>query len=479
MSRRIAIRIALAVVLFIVGLFVLIRSCLSKFDERAAIGGGSGSQSASQFLVFEKDGSGVIFSLVKFDKTTSYSQKGGITQRSVNTTYYAQTNDLATAAKTATKKIKTHSQIKAYPVEIIGAANGKAWLFAGELMAYDPFTLTKLADASILEEKNPLLKGKLINERRYYVFDTDTKQITITTADGAVYSLNTATLIATAADEEDKGSNEISTSIKQFDKQTKELREQRSSIYNRLREYNRLYREKQVSAKQYKDSAAFLENEANRLGKLADSIERLVREARDIQRETDDIKRQKENTRHTGSGFTGMKTNCDTINGRWYGLFTNEELKNINDHFDYRAIYDDAARNKLFTAALTAKERDWIIGEERNKAGDGVYLQGGFLFNKETGIPVHLPDGFLVVYKDRIGRDGLVQLARINTSGKIVWTINTGLKEFYDWQLRGNRLVVTGTDNQKLSSGEVNVLQVINLQNGTMAAYDFFTDKHR
>jgi hypothetical protein len=143
----------------------LLRSCLSKYDERAAIGGGGGSQSASQFLVFEKDGKGVVFSLVKFDKTVSYSQKGGSTTKSVNTTYYVQANDLSTAAKTGTEKIKNHSQVKSYPVEIIGASGNKAWLFAGELMAYDPFTLTKLADAAIVEAKNPALKGKLINER--------------------------------------------------------------------------------------------------------------------------------------------------------------------------------------------------------------------------------------------------------------------------------------------------------------------------
>ena len=78
MTKRIALRIVLLVALLIIGFVLLLRSCLSKYDERAAIGGGGGaSQTASQFLVFEKEGKGVIFSLIKYDKTVSYSQRGG------------------------------------------------------------------------------------------------------------------------------------------------------------------------------------------------------------------------------------------------------------------------------------------------------------------------------------------------------------------------------------------------------------------
>jgi hypothetical protein len=200
MTKSLALRIVLIIALVVVGFFFLLRSCLSKYDERSAVGGSSSS--ASQFLVFDKDGKSVIFSLVKFDKAVSYSRNGGIINKTVFTTYYAQTNDLSTAAKTATKKIKTHSQIKSYPVEIMGAANNQAWLFAGELMAYDPFTLNKTADAAMIETKNPVLKGKLINELRYYDFDDDLKQISITAADGAKYKLNTSTLIATLINDE-------------------------------------------------------------------------------------------------------------------------------------------------------------------------------------------------------------------------------------------------------------------------------------
>jgi hypothetical protein len=478
MTKRIAFRIILVIAIFIIGFFYLLRSCLSKYDERSAIGGSGSLQSAAQFLVFEKDGAGVIFSLVKFDKTVSYSQKGGSINKSVNTTYYAQINDLESAAKNRTEKIKNHGQIKSYPVEIIGAADNKAWLFAGELMAYDPFTLTKVADAAIIEEKNPALKGKLINERRYYKFDEGTRQMHIITADGMTYNLNTSTLAATAIHEDQTAENTETARIKALDKRSKEIREQERAAYDRLRENNRLYREKQLPLAKYKDSASAIEKETATYRKLADSIEKLRTTVRETKSNEDYVKNLKRRVRN-GSGFSGMKVNSDTIGGNWYGLYTNEKVEEVRDRFTYETVNDDAARNKFFTAEMTIKEKDWIIADTKSRVGEGVFLQGGFLLDKETGIPIRLPKGFLIAHKDRIGNDGLVQLTHTGFNGQPLWTVNTHLKDFYNWQLKGNKLIITGTDNKELSSGQINALQIINLQNGATAAYDFFTDKVR
>jgi hypothetical protein len=478
MTKRIAFRIILVIALFIVGFFYLLRSCLSKYDERSAIGGSGSSQSASQLLIFEKEGAGVIFSLVKFDKTVSYSQKGGSINKSVSTTYYAQINDLETAAKKSTAKIKSHSQIKAYPVEIIGAAGNNAWLFVGELMAYDPFTLTKVADAAILEEKNPTLKGKLINERRYYKFDDETKQLLITTADGMTFNLNTSTLAATPIDENQTAENTEAIRIKILDKQSKDIRVLERAAYDRLRENNRLYREKQLPLTKYKDSATAIEKETATYRKLADSIENLRTAVRELKSNEDEVKNWKRRVR-SGSGFSSMKVNGDTIGGNWYGLYTNDKVEEVRDRFTYETVNNDAARNKLFVAEITAKEKDRIIADSKSRAGDGVFLQGGFLLDKETGIPIRLAKGFLIAHKDKIGSDGLVQLTYTGFNGQPLWTVNTHLKDFYNWQLKGNKLIITGTDNKELSSGQINALQIINLQNGATAVYDFFTDKSR
>ena len=479
MSKRLVFRIVLIVALFIIGFVYLLRSCLSKFDERAAIGGGGGSQSASQFLVFEKDGKGVIFSLVKFDKTVSYSQSGGSTRKTVNTTYYAQNNDLTTADKIASKKIKNHREIKAYPVELIGASGNKAWLFAGELMAYDPFTLEKIADGQVLVEKNPSLRGKLLNERRYYEYDASTQQIRFSAADGTKYVLNSSSLLATPAGEETAAMDAAEARVKELEQLIAVNREQNNAAYDRYRQNNKLYSEKAMPLKQYRDSTTAIEKETARLRQIQDSLQELVRDAQQLDRDNDEVKRRKENARRIGNSFSSMRINCDTMQGKWYGLFTTENLNKLRKQFDHQSDYAAESRNKLYSATLTQEKKEWIIGTDRQQLGTSTYLQGGFLLSKETGLPIQLTDGFLIVHKDIIGNEGKVQLTRINTEGKELWSSNSGLKEFYEWQRLGNSLVVMGTDNNKLSSGEVNLLLVINLQTGAMRGYDYFTDKAR
>ncbi|HKO82388.1 MAG TPA: hypothetical protein VJU78_18390, partial [Chitinophagaceae bacterium] len=60
----------------VAGFIFLLRGCLAKYDERSALPG---------ILYFEKDGQKIIFSIVKFEKATSYSQKGGMVSKSVST----------------------------------------------------------------------------------------------------------------------------------------------------------------------------------------------------------------------------------------------------------------------------------------------------------------------------------------------------------------------------------------------------------
>jgi len=172
---------------FIALLFFLMRGCLSKYDERSAI---------ARSLYFEKDTQAIIFSIVKFDKTISYSRDGGFIQKTVSTDYSIQANNAKTGTKINEQKIKNAHDIKNYPIEILGASNGQAWLFMGELLAFDPFTLKATADIQTLEEKNPVLKGKFPAERTYYAFNSNDNQIYFTATDGTKWQLNTQSFIA-------------------------------------------------------------------------------------------------------------------------------------------------------------------------------------------------------------------------------------------------------------------------------------------
>src|ERR1700712_58964 len=82
--------------LIIAGFIFSIRSCLSKYDQRYAL---------PPALYFGKGDTAILFSLVKFSETTSYSQEGGFTRKTYSTSYFIQCNRAITGEKIAAKKI--------------------------------------------------------------------------------------------------------------------------------------------------------------------------------------------------------------------------------------------------------------------------------------------------------------------------------------------------------------------------------------
>lgn len=212
----------LVIGLLVAGFIFLIRACLSQYDERSAI---------APALIIEKDGKAVLFSLVKYEEATSYSQKGGFTSKSVSTTYYIQTNNPETGAPLGEKKVKHHSDIKHYPVETLGGTPGLAWVFVNELMAFDPFTLEKKADKEIIEAKNPALKNKLPDDRMYYRFNAADGSFSITANDGTFWKLNTATFLATQ--QEDKEPEDaMEVAVKHIEALREQNRKLQDSMYH-------------------------------------------------------------------------------------------------------------------------------------------------------------------------------------------------------------------------------------------------------
>lgn len=472
MLNKIVIGGVLTLGLLIFGFVMLIRSCLAKYDERCVI---------SQPLLVEDKGKAVVFSLVKFEKTTSYSSGGGMTRRSVSTSYYVQANDAVTGEKLHEKKIKKHTQIKFYPVEVLGYAGNSAWVFAGELMAFDPFTLEKRADAGMIEEKNPALKGKLPAERRYYEYDHE-YGIKLTASDGVPYLLNTATLALTPFEEEGDA-DPVTARKKDIEMQLKQLRAVRDSNYARYHRAVDLYNAKEITTAVFQDSSKRYMAERDRLSKTEDSL-------RDIERNADEEMyalretAQRANSLESGRSFSQIRINTDSFNNRWYGLVTASELENLPDQFDYRNTYGDAVRNILYTASLTPVNpskpfSNWKVGQDKSKLADNAYLQGGFLLDIKTGKPIHLADGFLIVSKDQVGNEGRIVISRTDTNGKQHWAVNTGLHDFSWWILLNSRLYVFGKDNDNLSSDEINILHVIDINKGGVVTHDYFKNKNR
>ncbi|CAN5779870.1 hypothetical protein BH11BAC3_BH11BAC3_27360 [soil metagenome] len=172
---------ALAIAGFLFGL----RSCLSQYDERSAL---------PPILYFKNDTSSVLFSIIKYTEVNSYSNTGGYTRKTVTNYYYIQCNDAITGAKINNRKIT--SEIKNFPEKVLGAEGHHAWAFINELMAFNAFTLEKVADIKMIETKNPALRGMMPTGSQYYEFNTAADGIVFKANDGAQWIIHSNTLIA-------------------------------------------------------------------------------------------------------------------------------------------------------------------------------------------------------------------------------------------------------------------------------------------
>jgi hypothetical protein len=216
------------------------------------------------------------------------------------------------------------------------------------------------------------------------------------------------------------------------------------------------------------------------LYKERDSLNAQKRLAGKKDRESNEKKRRIESLAgKTSLSFNQSKTNMDTLNGSWYGLYTRPELEELYNRFQYQVVYGETGRRQVYITSIKNDDSgDLIIDKQTAKAAGSYFLDGGFLLDKQTAMPVHLQGRapFLIVHKDQIGAEGRVQVSRVNEEGKISWSFDTKLKDWADWIITPKQLFVFGTDNKELSNGEVNRLWCIDLSTGRAEQYDYFND---
>ena len=460
----------------IAGFVFLMRGCMSRYDERAAL---------TPALYFEKAGKAVVFAIVKYGKATSYKSNGGSTFKSLNTYYYIQSNNAETGEVIGVKEIKHSSDIKFHPVTTMGSGNGRAWVFMGELLAYDPFTLEKVADREIIEARNPQLKGKMPDQENYYNYNTATNEVMITATDGIKYALSTTTLQATAVEEDAVTENPLAVKLKALKTQETMLNQKYTANYDRFRTFNKLYSEKKISYAAYQDSSKHFNLVQDTIRDMKKALQTQMEDLGDMVNSDRDMQRMIDNMRNGSKSYTATCTAVDTFNGKWYGLLSNSDLEKPDTRFRYRSVYTETARNRFYEAETSIKDPSKkaieLVIAEPQKINDAVYLQGGFLLNKATALPVHLTNqpGFIICSKEKVGYEGSIILTRVNLAGKALWSYNTKLKLFGDWIYTGNRLIILGNDNKEISSTDANLLLIIDLQNGKAVMHDYFTDKMR
>lgn len=475
----------IAIILIIVltgGILFLIRSCMNS-----GFGGapkGMKEQYASvPALYLEKDGKGVILTIMPHLKIHSYSRQGNMVRKSASTTYYLQTNDASTAAKLLEIKVKAQSDIKNHPVEVMGASSSRAWVFIGEPMAFDAMTLEKKADISILEQKNPALNGKFPAERRYYRFDPASTQLYFTALDGSKWKLNTQTLQATATDD-DGTQNTFEKMLEEVEAAEKQYRADMDSLYEQKnRRPSNDYAARRISQAEYSRITKEYYADLEMLNQRRDSLHDRKNQLRDQERNGREIANDLESLMRGTPNYNELYVNQDTIAGQWFGLYSPSEFKKLSSSLQRNAENDETARRQLYISSLDEKRPGQLTLNKdaaNSPSSQPGFLHGGFLLDKKTARPIRLPDNdFLVIYREQIGRDARIMLGRISITGKLSWTMNTGLKEWGDWFYNGRELLILGKDNEELSSGQINLLLRIAISDGRASRYDYYEDELR
>lgn len=468
---RLTVSIVLFMVFIVVGFMYLLRGCLSKYDERSI---------SPKVLYFEKGNNKVVFAVLQYDKATSYERSGGFIRKSVSTTYSIQINNAVTGEKLNEKEIKDHSDIKNHPVEIMGASGDHAWVFMSEPMAFDPFTLKTIAAVRDLEERNPALKGKFPEERRYYRFDNNDHNLYITARDGSAWMIDGKTFKASQQESVAQG---MDARIRELEKMLKENAKQRDSILeNDLRRPSRQLAAKEIDIKTYKQLTGVFNQERARVDAQRDSLQKLVNELSESKRDREEFSRRAESLQDRFQ-FSQARLNGDTADGRWIGLYSEKEMDELYENFSYRVAYGETARRQWYTSTLKpGRNSDMTIEKEKIQVSTCLekYLDGGFLVDNATGTPFRLADGSrLVIYKNQVGNEGKIQLGKIDNKGVLKWYIDTGVTEWADYLFNGKQLIITTKDNKELSGDKCNILLLVNVANGKGEWFDYFEQRKR
>lgn len=474
----------IAILVLTAGSLLLIRSCLFGKGGKGLGGAPAGMReqyASAPALYLEKDGKAVILTIMPHLKIHSYSRQGNMVRKSASTTYYLQTNDANTAAMLSETKLKSHTDIKNYPVEVMGASGSIAWVFMGEPMAFDAFTMEKKADIQLLEEKNKDLAGKFPAERRYYRFDKKAGTIFFTAIDGTKWKLDTKTLQASPSAEEEDG-DDTGQDRKAVEKAEKQNQAELDSLYQHMdRAPSKQYAAGEISYAEYNRISKQYRELRDQLFKKRDSLRERRHKLQDIDRGEQQIERYLENLQKGKPNYSEISVNQDTIGGKWYGIYAVAEMKKLNERLQYHHEQDETARRQLYISTWKENRTGNLEFDKEaatSPAGQTGFLHGGFLLDKNNARPIHLPgNAFIVIHKEQIGREANILLSKVTDAGQVVWTSNTRLAEWADWFYTGRQLIIMGTDNKDLSSGQVNVLLCIDIATGKSSRYDYYLDK--
>lgn len=173
----------LVIIAFVIGFIVLMRGCLGKYDSYGVDGWPAVSTDSKTTAAITVE-----------NKTTSYTQRGGLTSVNYASTYFLSCYENATGNLLKRKELVELSEIKHKPVKAYGGYNNRLWIFADGLKAFDISTLEEVVNEDKLVALNPFMKNKFPRQQQFIQSLVPLGLINFTAVDGIKYQLHLGTL---------------------------------------------------------------------------------------------------------------------------------------------------------------------------------------------------------------------------------------------------------------------------------------------
>lgn len=407
--------------LIILGIFFLIQSCLSSYDEYSIEG---------NTTVFRQPTANVIVYIKDHFDVSFYSREGAVTNIGGNHHYYLETRDASSLALTLSTRLDgKNTEVP----KILGNSGKILWIYDKQLKAFDPFTHTLLCDENKLVQQNPALRNMLPVETQYYSFDYTNNHLEIFTKNASRFSIE---------------DNFKAIPIEDL---TKKDPESITQLKAKIKQYEAL------PGNTYNNSNYYLRR---------DSIWALEKRIRQLEDEYNNEKefREKLNEMQKGqfSSSDNLIINAAVKDSTVYALIPRKDMDTANTYFYFRQYFSEEEQHFLCKTSIKEMSKSQglyssaKIGKWKDLAPGKYFLKGNFLLNKQTLAPIALrnPESWLVISVKEIGQNSPLLLHRVEPNGKIRWTKELPIPSFSDLLYISDKTVIfcskpaTNDDNQ-------------------------------
>lgn len=416
---------------------------------------------------FKKNNQECLLFKTEHRRLMSSSNKYGSTIKRYITTHYLANYNPTTNQLEKEVEINT----KNYRIEILGADEHVAYVFADGLNIYDPFTLKPIASTAQLEEKNPQLKGQFPKEIHYYKFDKKNKTIDFTALNATQWSINN-NLLASEIKNNIAQKDESKNELEKLNEQVSNLLSQRNILLDSLNSYVRKLQQKQISPSEYSQ----LTKAITQKRKLFDiEIETLVKKRRDMyEAEREKLNYGKQRIVNLNESYFDnddfIKTSEIMANDVYYGIsdleYINKKMKSSTSYLQQK---EDVQQKLLIAKVNTDQNNNQTFIENTKTIIPTTFINGGFLLNKQNKKYVSdLSNNlFVIISKSAIGNEGKIVFTGIDKNGKTIWTLNTQTKDIESYTIQGDIIfVLCNEEKDENNTHYCDILYQININTG-------------